>query len=132
MKKRAKLAFYHSVYVGGLTFFSTLGTKFFDESLTYQEVQFCLISTFIAMGLAFFSSISLQRMNGCYQESPNQYRYHPEQKRIKEASIYKGIMRVEVMSKKIENSTKKHARLLNNLLVVTHSHTNLHDNGCIA
>ena len=133
MQKRIRLGFYHALYVGGMTFFSSLGTKFLDETLTMPELKYCFIATFIAMGLAFFSSVNLQRMNGCYKEIPKTRDcYLKEQKRIKGISANNYVKGFKwTMSKHIETVSDSHKRLLNNVLVVTHSHTNLHKNGCI-
>ncbi len=132
MKKRIRLSLYHAFYVAGMTFFSTLGTKFLDEAITSQELRFCLFATFIAFGLAFFSSINLQRMNGCYQEPPTHaYRYTPKQKRIKGMSANSCIKGESFIIRRFRSVQNHHRRFLNNVLVITHSHTNLHDNGCI-
>lgn len=132
MKKRIKLSLYHAIYVAGMTFFSTLGTKFLDETITLQELQFCFFATFIALGLAFFSSINLQRMNGCYQEPyPDSYRYHQKQKRIKVRSANNDIKSENFIIRRFRSVQSHHRRFLNNVLVITHSHTNLHKNGCI-
>ena len=134
MQKRIRLGFYHALYVGGMTFFSSLGTKFLDETLTVPEIKYCFIATFIAMGLAFFSSVNLQRMNGCYKEEPSKkrYCYLEEQKRIKGLRTNNYVKGFKwTMSKHVEKISDSHKRILNNVLVVTHSHTNLHKNGCI-
>lgn len=74
LNNRIKMAMKHALYVGGLTFFSSLSAEFIDRILTIQEIKFCFIAAAIAFGLSFFTSMALQRKNGTYsklKEKPN-------------------------------------------------------------
>ena len=50
----------HSLYVGGITFFSTISQLFTDGVLLNVDINNAIITSFIAMGLAFFTGWGVQ------------------------------------------------------------------------
>lgn len=55
-----KRILFHSVYIFGLTFFSTLGANFIDQLITNQELFVSLMTGFISMGIAYFTNMMIR------------------------------------------------------------------------
>lgn len=110
---RLKLALTHGFYVGGLTFFSTLSTKFIDEQLVFAELHYCIIAGFIAGGMAFFSSVGLQQYEKNYKTKIKMEAY----KEIKS----KGYDNKFISSLKNILNPSKHLLFCHNMFLAVHS-----------
>lgn len=116
---RIKLSLTHSFYVGGLTFFSTLSTKFIDERILSAEIVYCLMAGFIAGGIAFFSSLGIQQ---------HERRYAKDTDRAYKDIKTKGYDNSFISSIFNRLSPRQHIQFWHNMFIVTHLTQNIDNN----